>query len=134
MKRIYLLFTFVFVCLCLEAQTFTVETGNVTYRFPAAEGQNMLFSENGTKLTINGKTFQVDDITAILVDKTAVADRTVAVTYSGDRAQVDISGDIAQYVDAVVTGALLRARRSAMTLAARLLIPLPANRQTVSFL
>lgn len=105
MKRIYLLFTFVFVCLCLEAQTFTVETGNVTYRFPAAEGQNMLFSENGTKLTISGKTFQVDDITAILVDKTAVADRTVAVTYSGDRAQVDISGDIAQYVEAVVTGA-----------------------------
>lgn len=105
MRRIYLLFTFVFVCLCLEAQTFTVETGSVTYRFPAAEGQNMLFSENGTKLTISGKTFQVDDITAILVDKTAVADRTVAVTYSGDRAQVDISGDIAQYVDAVVTGA-----------------------------
>ena len=105
MKRIYLLFTFVFVCLCLGAQTFTVKSGNVAYRFPAVEGQNMLFSENGTKLTINGKTFRVDDITEILVDNAEVAEKTVAVTYSGDRAEVSISGDVAQYVDAVVTGA-----------------------------
>ncbi len=105
MKRIYLLFTFVFVCLCLGAQTFTVKSGNVAYRFPAVEGQNMLFSESGTKLTINGKTFRVDDITEILVDNAEVADKTVAVTYSGDRAEVSISGDVAQYVDAVVTGA-----------------------------
>ncbi|MDE5788079.1 MAG: carbohydrate-binding domain-containing protein [Bacteroidaceae bacterium] len=105
MKRIYLLFTFVFVCLCLGAQTFTVKSGNVAYRFPAVEGQNMLFSASGTKLTINGKTFWVDDITEILVDNAEVADKTVAVTYLGDRAEVSISGDVAQYVDAVVTGA-----------------------------
>ena len=86
------------------AQTMNVVVGQVTYAVPAAQAGDMVY-DNGTTLTILGKTFAVADITKIYIDNSAVTDNTVLVAYNGTQAQVTVAGNVAQYVTAVVSGA-----------------------------
>ena len=87
-----------------EAQTLNVKMGNVTYLFPASQTGDMTYAD-GSTLTIMGKTFNVSDITSMTVDNTTVTDDQVSVTYSEGSASVTIAGNVAQYVDATISGA-----------------------------
>ena len=88
----------------IYAQTLNVKMGNVTYLFPASQTGDMTYAD-GTTLSIMGKTFNVSDITSMTVDNTTVTDDQVNVVYSEGSASVTIAGNVAQYVDATVSGA-----------------------------
>ena len=90
--------------LAAGAQTLNVVTGSVTWQFPASQAGEMDYS-NGSTLTILDKTFAISDISKIYVDETEVSDNTVAVSYDGSSAAVTVSGNIAQYIEASVSGA-----------------------------
>ena len=66
----------------LTAQTFNVQQGQVTYKFPAEQTGQMTYS-NGTALTVMDKTFTLADVTSMYVDESSVVDNTVNVAYSG---------------------------------------------------
>lgn len=87
-----------------NAQTLNIQTGNVTYLIPAEQAGDMVY-QNGQSLTVMGKTLDISDITKMYVDDSTVSDNTVAVSYNGTTASVTISGNIAQYVSATVSGA-----------------------------
>ena len=92
-------------CLFGQAQTLNVVTGSVTTQFPAAQTGAMTYSEQGTALTILGKTYSTADIDRLYTDDTEVEDNTVSVAYDGTSATVTIAGNVAQYVSATVSGA-----------------------------
>ena len=98
------LFTFHASLLALFAQTLNVQVGSVTYQFPAAQTGNMTFAD-GQSVTIMGKTFTLADIDAMTVDNSEVTDNLVSVEYSNSTATVCVAGNVAQYVDATVSGA-----------------------------
>ena len=87
-----------------SAQTLNVKVGNVIYQFPAAKTGEMIY-QNGTMLTVMGKTFTLSDISAMTVDNTKVTDGAVSVVYDGTSAKVTVAGNIAQYVTPTVSGA-----------------------------
>lgn len=88
----------------LTAQTLHVVTGQVTYDFPATQTGDMPY-QNGSKLTIMGKTFAISDITRMYVDPNEVTDNRVAISYQGDVATVTVAGNVARYVTPTVSGA-----------------------------
>lgn len=87
-----------------KAQTLNVQQGSVTYAF-AANGDDMTYSDNGLTLTIGQKTFSLSDITQMTVDDSKVTANLVTVSYNGSAASVTISGNVAPYVTATVSGA-----------------------------
>ncbi|MBR4263796.1 MAG: carbohydrate-binding domain-containing protein [Paludibacteraceae bacterium] len=86
------------------AQTLNVQVGNVTYRFPAAEAGSMPY-ENGTTLTVMGKSFILSEVDNIFVDETAVQDSTVSIVYNGSSAAVTVAGNIARFLTVTQSGA-----------------------------
>ncbi len=86
------------------AQTLNVKVGSVTYQFPSAQTGEMTYND-GTTLTVMGKTFQLSDISSMTVDNTSVTDNLVSVAYDGTSASVTVAGNIAQYVTPTVSGA-----------------------------
>ena len=88
----------------LSAQTLNVKVGNVTYQFPAAQTGDMTYND-GTSLTIMGKTFTLSDIDAMTVDDSEVEDNMVNVVYDGTTANIMIAGNVAQYVEATASDA-----------------------------
>lgn len=105
MRHVLFSAVMVFSALTLQAQTMNIVTGSVTTQYPASIAGDMTYSDGGTKLTVNGKTFNIADITSIYVDQAAVSDSTVTVTYSDASAAVVVSGDIAKDITATVSGA-----------------------------
>lgn len=87
-----------------EAQTLNVKLGNVTYQFPSAQAGDMTYSD-GSMLSIMGRSFNLSDITSMTVTDATVTDDQVNVAYSEGSATVTIAGNVAQYVDATVSGA-----------------------------
>ena len=85
-----------------SAQTMKVFTGQVGYAYKAANVGEMTFA-NGTTLTIDGKTFNISDITNITVDESSVTDNTVKVVYSGTTS----AGNIAKYITASAQGGVV---------------------------
>lgn len=100
-------------CLCAAlaatglctAQTVKVTQGAVTTAFPAETAAEMQFSANGGALTIGAQTFATSGITSIDIDRSTVAERTLAVSYAGTAATVTVSADVAPYLDIKVSGA-----------------------------
>ena len=88
----------------LSAQTLNVQEGKVLYQFPAAQTYSMPY-ENGTSLTIMGKTFALSEIDSMYVDETAVTDNTVAVVYDGSAASITVAGNIAKDLTIAYSGA-----------------------------
>lgn len=105
MKHGLLLAVFATASLLTQAQTLNVVTGSVTIQYPAAFTGKMTYTDNGRTLNIGSKSFAVSDISRIYVDESAVSDNTVNVSYDGTSASVAISGNIAHYVTATVSGA-----------------------------
>ncbi len=113
MKRILTtLFLSVSLSLCAEAQTLHVVVGQVTYDFPAAQTGDMTY-QDGTTLTIMGRTFDVADITRMYVDQSDVSDNTVTVSYQGATASVAVAGNVARYVEPTLIGAHVSISQSA---------------------
>ena len=104
MKKVFTLFTALVLTIVAGAQTLNVKLGGVTYQFPAAQAGEMTFAE-GSTLTVMGKTFALADVETMTVDHSSVADNTVQVVYDGTSATVLVAGNVAQYVDATVSGA-----------------------------
>lgn len=104
MRRTVLLMVLSALCAAAEAQTLNVRTGSVTYAIPSVQAGEMSFTD-GERLTVMGRTFDIDDITAMYVDDTDVDDNTVTVVYNGTEASVTVAGNIARYVETTVDGA-----------------------------
>ncbi len=104
MKRFVLFLMSVVATVAAMAQTLNVEVGSITYQFPAAEAGKMLYAD-GSSLVILNKVFSLAEVTRMYVDASEVEASTVNVEYSGTQAAVKVAGDIAQYVEAEVSGA-----------------------------
>ncbi|MGN0281643.1 MAG: carbohydrate-binding domain-containing protein [Prevotella sp.] len=104
MKRLYTLLFIAITALVANAQTLNVKAGNVIYSFPASQAGDMIY-QDATSVTILGRTFDLTNIEKMYVDETEVKDNTVSVAFDGEVAKVNIAGNIAQYVDATVSGA-----------------------------
>ncbi len=104
MKKVYALLTALVLTIAAEAQTLNVKVGSVTYQFPAAQTGEMTYA-NGETLTVMGKTFTLSDIDAMTVDNSEVTDNLVSVEYGSSSATVYVAGNVAQYVEATVSGA-----------------------------
>jgi len=104
MKKIATLMAAVLVTMTAAAQTLSIQTGQVTWLFPANQAGEMTWTD-GETLTVMGKTFSVSDITAMTVDQTQVTDGTVGVSYDGTTANVTVAGNVAQYLTVETSGA-----------------------------
>ena len=104
MKKIYALLTALVLTIAATGQTLNVRVGSVTYQFPAAQTDDMTYSD-GTSVTIMGKVFALSDIDAMTVDDTNVTDGAIGVTFDGASAMVTVAGNVAQYVTSTVSGA-----------------------------
>ena len=104
MKKIYALLTALVLTIAATGQTLNVKVGSVTYQFPASQTGEMTY-KNSTTLTIMGKKFTLADIDAMTIDNSSVKDNNVNVSYEGSTAQITVAGNVAQYVDATVSGA-----------------------------
>ncbi len=104
MKKIATLMAAVLVTMTAAAQTLSIQTGQVTWLFPANQAGEMTWTD-GETLTVMNKTFNVSDITAMTVDQTQVTDGTVGVSYDGTTANVTVAGNVAQYLTVETSGA-----------------------------
>lgn len=104
MKKIATLLAAVLVTMTAAAQTLSIQTGQVTWLFPANQAGEMTWTD-GETLTVMNKTFSVSDITAMTVDQTQVTDGTVGVSYDGTTANVTVAGNVAQYLTVETSGA-----------------------------
>ena len=110
MKQLIIILLTYVLAITATAQTMNVKMGDVTYLFYAEQMGEMMFgnqneNKNGNTLTIMGKIFDVDDIDEITLDDAAIQDNTVNIDYNGEKANVTIAGNVAQYVSATVNGA-----------------------------
>lgn len=104
MKEFLMTICVLMLTLTAGAQTLNVNTGNVTYQFPAEQTGDMTFSD-GTTLTVMGKEFTLTDIDCITVDDTEVTGNVVTIVYNtSDGARVTVPGNVARYVSAAVSG------------------------------
>lgn len=104
MKKIATLMAAVLVTMTATAQTLSIQTGQVTWLFPANQAGEMTWTD-GQTLTVMNKTFSVSEITAMTVDQTQVTDGTVGVSYDGTTANVTVAGNVAQYLTVETSGA-----------------------------
>ena len=111
MKRTSMLIAAVLLTIAAAAQTLNIQTGQVTWQFPAAQVGDMTWTD-GTTLTVMGKEFNVSDITAMNVDDTEVTDNKVSVTYDNLQASVVVAGNVAQYITVEVSGAHVKVVQS----------------------
>ena len=104
MRKIGLVISGLAVSGLLTAQTLNIEVGNVTYQFPASQTAQMPY-ENGTSLTVMGKTFALSEIDSMYIDETAVTDNTVTVEYDDTDAYITVAGNIASCLTVAQSGA-----------------------------
>lgn len=104
MRRIYTFIAAIVAVLCMSAQTLNIKVGQVIYAVPAIQAGEMVY-ENGSNLTVMGKTLSLADITGMYVDATEVVDNMVSVNYNGTSATITVAGNVARYIEPSVTGA-----------------------------
>ena len=104
MKKTLSLIAALILAIAVQAQIFNVEVGQVTYRIPAADAGDMVYT-NGETITIVGNSYLLSDVTRMYVDDTKMSDTTVAVVYSDDAAQLTVDGRIAHHLSITANGA-----------------------------
>lgn len=104
MKKICICFVAFLLAVTAVGQTFNVQVGNVVYRFPASRTGDMEFV-GGNTLVVMGKSFALADVDAMSVNEVSVQDNNVVISYNGEAAMVEVSGNVARFVDVVVNGA-----------------------------
>ena len=93
----------------LQAQTLKVHCGQVCTAFSAADTGDMVFTEGGTRLTVQGISFAVADIDSITTSLTDVQPLTVNVDYASDgKARVQVSADVAPMLGITASDADVR--------------------------
>lgn len=111
MKKLFILAGIVFCSLSALAQTINFSNSDgVTYSFPADITGEMIF--NGETVSVVNKEFKLSEWSQINVDNASVIDNTVSVLYSGSTATVNVSGDIAQYIEVQIDGAHVKVSQS----------------------
>ena len=105
MKRTVILLAAACIAGTAFAQTMNIRTGSVTTAVAAAQAGDMTYANNGTELTVMGKTFNVSDIDKIYVDDSTIEDNTVSISYNGAAAEVVVAGNIASHLTTTVDGA-----------------------------
>ncbi|MBO5864648.1 MAG: carbohydrate-binding domain-containing protein [Bacteroidaceae bacterium] len=85
--------------------------GNVVYRFPASRAGDMEFVD-GNLLVVMGKSFALADVDSMSVNEGSVQDNNVVISYNGGSAMVEVSGNVARFVDVVVDGAYVNITQS----------------------
>ena len=104
MKKIFLLLITMCCALAVEAQTLNIYQGSVCVGVSAADAADMTY-DNGTTLTVAGRTYTIADIDSIVVNSRPVTEGQVEVSYSNGGARVFMAGDVAPYLTASVSGA-----------------------------
>ena len=104
MNKIYALLIAMLLMIAAKAQTLNVEVGSVVYQIRAEQVGDMTF-QDGQSVTIQGKTYVLNDINQIYIDDTEVTDNTVSVNYNGSSARVLVAGNIAPHLFVSVAGA-----------------------------
>jgi len=104
MKRINVFITALMLTIAATGQTLNVHVGSVIYQFPASQAGVIDFAD-GETVTIMGKTFTLADVSYMTIDDSEVTDNLVSVEYGTSSATVYVAGNVAQYVDASVSGA-----------------------------
>ncbi|MBB3703512.1 carbohydrate-binding domain-containing protein [Alloprevotella rava] len=104
MKKLFLLLITMCCTLAVEAQTLNIYQGSVCVGVSAADAGDMTY-DNGTTLTIAGRTYSIADIDSIVVNTRSVTAGQVEVEYSNSGARVFMAGDVAPYLTASVSGA-----------------------------
>ena len=102
------------LALATQAQTLSVVAGSVIYQFPSATTGDMTYTDDGSSLTIQNRTFAVGDITSMYVDANEVADNQVVVAYEASLRQGTHSTknrhDVCCFFCATVTGSATSAQ------------------------
>ena len=88
----------------VAAQTLNITVGNVTFKVNAEEAGIMEFS-NGETLSVLGNIVNLSEISQITVTDDDLKDNTVQISYDGENAYAEVSGNIARYVDVEIDGA-----------------------------
>lgn len=104
MRKIGLVISGLAVSGLLCAQTLNVQVGNVLYQFPASQTGQMPY-ENGERVTVMGKVFNLSEIDSMYIDETAVTDGSVKVAYSDASAAITVAGNIAKDLTIAYSGA-----------------------------
>ena len=91
-------------CALMNAQTLHVQTGQVSYAFPAEQAGVMTYAA-GSTVHIMDKVFALSDVDMMYVDGAEVVDNRVAVVYNGETASVSVAGNVAKYLTINVSGA-----------------------------
>lgn len=104
MRRIFILVMALVMTVTAIGQTLNVKVGNVTYRFPASQTGDMLYS-GGKTISIMGKEIPLADIDAMNVDDTEVENNSVVISYNVGGADVEVAGNVARFVDVALSGA-----------------------------
>ncbi len=104
MKKVYAILMALVLTLVAGAQTLNVRVGSVTYQFSSAQTGEMNYTD-GQTLSVQGKIFNLSEIDEMTVDETEVTDNAVSICYDGTAATVSVAGNVAQYVEAIVSGA-----------------------------
>ncbi len=104
MKQSMILLAAALCTLTAGARSLNVTSGAVTYSFPSSQmGRGQVTA--GSTLTLQGREFNIADISTMTVVETVMDDNTVEIAYSGSAATVTVAGNVAQYIDATVDGA-----------------------------
>lgn len=90
-----------------QAQTMKVYTGSVVTAIPSASAGDIEFAPDRT-FTVMGNHFKIADVDQIIVDRSTCPTQSVEVKYTGDKALVTVSADVAPQLDINVTGAHVR--------------------------
>lgn len=96
----------------VSAQSLSVNYGGVNYSFNSSQTDVMEYSA-GKTLTIQGMSFDIAGISSMKVVESTMDDNLVAITYSGERAEVAVSGNIARYVEVSAAGSHVSVTQSA---------------------
>ena len=102
-KTILLTALITLTALTAGAQTLNIYTDHIKTAVTATADE--LPYTDGTTFTACSKDFAISDIDSMVVDTVTVEDNTILVQYDDDEAWVTIAGNIAQYIDATITGA-----------------------------
>lgn len=104
MKKAWIIGASLAAAVSAQAQTLNVVVGEVTYKIPAAQAGDMIYSD-GTQLAILGKTFLLADVSRMYVDESEVADNSVSVAYDGTTAAVTVAGNCMSHLNVTANGA-----------------------------
>ena len=102
-KTYYLLIMAILAMSARAQQSLNVVQGNVTYSFPA--NSEVMSFNGGSSLNIQGKDFNLSELSKMEVVNSVADNNTVEVLYSGETATVTIAGNIVNYITATVSGA-----------------------------